>query len=127
MICGQCGKTIWAAEGKPVICPCQTPKRIAAAELFTELNLRAICDFPDDGESKLIIIRSALQKYAEAVRRVVAEEYYLKGIEDVILYLHRDGMSYEGYACLWDKKNDQWIRDALKPNIDAVNLQRENT
>lgn len=23
MICGQCGKTIWAAEGEPCICSCQ--------------------------------------------------------------------------------------------------------
>lgn len=23
MICGHCGKPIWAAEGKPIICPCQ--------------------------------------------------------------------------------------------------------
>jgi hypothetical protein len=22
MLCGQCGKTIWAAEGEPVICSC---------------------------------------------------------------------------------------------------------
>lgn len=37
-----------------------------------------------------------------------------RGMEAVIKYLHQEGMSYEGYACDWDKKNDAWIRTALK-------------
>lgn len=29
MICGQCGKNIWAGEGRPIVCPCQlTPEKM---------------------------------------------------------------------------------------------------